>query len=84
MECGGCGGLGAGVKGERAHALIYNKSMHLQKQRGIRIDPKHPFANDKLNRSGIAATLTQLLKNSKQPFTISVEAPWGVGKVNLP
>lgn len=40
-----------------------------------------PFENDKLGgRKQVAESLTQILSNVQQPFTITLEAPWGWGK----
>lgn len=42
-----------------------------------------PFKNDKLSRLPIALTLTQIIENLGQPFTVSLEAPWGYGKTTF-
>ena len=47
------------------------------------IDPKDPFANDKLDRKRFAEDLTRLVGTIKQPAVISVQASWGRGKTTF-
>ncbi len=49
----------------------------------LEIDPKNPFAEDKLDREKICETLTQLVSGISEPFVLSVDAPWGEGKTTF-
>jgi hypothetical protein len=43
----------------------------------------NPFANDVLERKPSIERLTYLLESTKQPFVLSIEAPWGWGKTTF-
>jgi MoxR-like ATPase len=51
----------------------------LKKNVEIEIPLKDPFQNDMLGRRKIAENLTLLVESTKQPFVLSVQAPWGWG-----
>jgi hypothetical protein len=51
----------------------------LKKNVEIEIPSKDPFQNDMLERKRIAENLTLLVQSTKQPFVLSVQAPWGWG-----
>ncbi|MGD8457371.1 MAG: P-loop NTPase fold protein [Anaerolineales bacterium] len=57
----------------------------LQKNTEIKdlIDSKTPFSLDRLNRKPVAENLTRVIQSTKQPFVISIEAPWGWGKTTF-
>lgn len=52
----------------------------LKKLPEIEIKPDAPFKNDALNRQESVVLLTNLVQSTRQPFVLSVEAPWGFGK----
>lgn len=39
-----------------------------------------PFLNDRAGRKKLAENLTRLVQSARQPFVISLQAPWGAGK----
>ena len=39
-----------------------------------------PFEQDALKRSTSSKILTDLIKNSRTPFTLAIDSPWGSGK----
>lgn len=41
------------------------------------------FRNDKLNRKQIIKDLTLVLENTKDPFTLAINASWGTGKTTF-
>lgn len=49
----------------------------------IEINPKSPFRNDALCRREQVDILTKLIASAKQPFVLSIEAPWGFGKTTF-
>ncbi len=51
----------------------------LKKNIEMEIPPNDPFKNDMLERRKIAENLTLLVQSTKQPFVLSVQAPWGWG-----
>ena len=53
---------------------------HLQKHETPPSDPKDPWANDMLERKGVAEYLTPVIASINQPFVISLSAPYGTGK----
>lgn len=55
----------------------------LTKHTDIDIPVDKPFTNDKLDRIKISENLTRLVQSTKQPFVISIEAPWGGGKTTF-
>lgn len=55
----------------------------LQKNAEIEIPSNNPFQNDMLERRKIAENLTLLVQSTKQPFVLSVQAPWGWGKTTF-
>jgi hypothetical protein len=46
-------------------------------------DRGDPFINDRLARKKLAENLTRLLQSTRQPFVISLQAPWGAGKTTF-
>ena len=50
-----------------------------------KIEPKaeNPFGNDLLNRKQYAEVLTQIVKNTEDGFTLSINADWGYGKTTF-
>lgn len=44
------------------------------------LDPEDPWANDKLERRGVADYLTPVIASTEQPFVISLNSPYGTGK----
>lgn len=55
----------------------------LKKNAEIEIPADNPFLNDRLGRKLIAENLTLLLQSTRQPFVVSVQAPWGWGKTTF-
>lgn len=55
----------------------------LKKNTELLIDPKNPFKEDCLHRQDIAENLTQLVRTITQPFVLSINAPWGMGKTTF-
>ncbi len=51
----------------------------LKKNIEMKIPPSDPFQNDMLGRRKIAENLTLLVQSTRQPFVLSVQAPWGWG-----
>jgi hypothetical protein len=51
----------------------------LKKNVEIEIPSKDPFQNDLLERRKIAENLTLLVQSAREPFVLSVQAPWGWG-----
>jgi hypothetical protein len=49
----------------------------------LAIDPKNPFAMDKLGRAESATLLTQLVERVDTPFVLSLSAKWGNGKTTF-
>lgn len=50
-----------------------------------KIEPKteNPFGKDLLNRKQYADVLTQIVKNTEDGFTLSINADWGYGKTTF-
>jgi hypothetical protein len=46
-------------------------------------DRGDPFINDRLARKKLAENLTRLVQSTRQPFVISLQAPWGAGKTTF-
>ena len=44
------------------------------------VDTEQPWADDVLDRTQIAARLTNLIRNQSAPLVISLHGPWGTGK----
>ncbi|MCX6894211.1 MAG: P-loop NTPase fold protein [Verrucomicrobia bacterium] len=55
----------------------------IKKLAGIEINPDTPFENDALQRQREIGVLTHLVQSTRQPFVLSVEAPWGFGKTTF-
>ena len=53
------------------------------KLRDLEIPINNPFANDKLERKGIAETLAEIIKNISIPFVIGVDSSWEQGRLHL-
>lgn len=53
------------------------------KSENIQIDLEHPFEYDLLNRKQYADVLTQIVKNTEDGFTLSINADWGYGKTTF-
>ena len=49
----------------------------------IEIPESNPYLNDKLGRKDSIDTLNSLLDNLNGPFTLAVDAPWGMGKTTF-
>ena len=49
----------------------------------IDIPPDDPFKNDKLGRSDIEPSLTQLISRSSSSFVLSIDGAWGTGKTTF-
>jgi hypothetical protein len=47
------------------------------------IDKDDPFRHDKLNREQSALVLTELFSSIKGAFSVSLNAPWGMGKTTF-
>ena len=47
------------------------------------ISPEEPWQDDVLDRAKIAEKLTNLLRNQRDPFVISIDGQWGTGKTFL-
>lgn len=45
--------------------------------------PENPFGKDLLNRKQYADVLTQIVKNTEDGFTLSINADWGYGKTTF-
>lgn len=46
-------------------------------------DPADPWADDVLQRKGVADRLTRIIEGQEAPFVISVDGDWGTGKTFL-
>lgn len=46
----------------------------------IAIPPHDPFKNDLLDRKKHILALSNLLQNVKAPYTISIDASWGMAR----
>jgi len=55
----------------------------LKKNADIEIPPHDPFQYDMLERRQIADNLTLLIQSTRQPFVVSLQAPWGWGKTTF-
>lgn len=55
----------------------------LKKNTDLQIDPKDPFKEDCLHRQEAAENLTLLIRSITQPFVLSINAPWGMGKTTF-
>ena len=44
------------------------------------VSAEEPWKDDKLNREEIASRLTNIVRNQKMPFVISIHGEWGTGK----
>jgi hypothetical protein len=55
----------------------------LKKNPELAIPAADPFSVDSLGRKAPIELLTKLLGSTKQPFVLSVEAPWGFGKTTF-
>lgn len=55
------------------------------KLKSQKIEPKteNPFEGDLLNRKQYADVLTQIVKNTEDGFTLSINADWGYGKTTF-
>ncbi|HJT20372.1 MAG TPA: P-loop NTPase fold protein [Nitrospira sp.] len=49
----------------------------------LSIDPKNPFALDRMERNKSATLLTQLLERVDTPFVLALDAKWGNGKTTF-
>ena len=47
------------------------------------VSPDHPWQDDALDRSEVAGSLTNLVKDQESPFVISLHGGWGTGKTFL-
>ena len=55
----------------------------LAKLTEIEIRPDSVFSNDALEREDSIRLLTSLVASTRQPFVLSIEAPWGFGKTTF-
>lgn len=53
------------------------------KARKVLIDPDNPYQNDSMSRSGDVENISVLLRNTKSPMVLSINAPWGFGKTTF-
>lgn len=53
------------------------------KLKELEIPTSNPFANDKLDRKGIAEPLAEMIKNISIPFVIGIDSSWGSGKTTF-
>lgn len=53
------------------------------KPKNIVPKPENPFKDDLLNRKQYADVLTQIVKNTEDGFTLSINADWGYGKTTF-
>ena len=53
------------------------------KSKEIEISQANPFGKDLLNRKQYADVLTQIVKNTEDGFTLSINADWGYGKTTF-
>ena len=53
------------------------------KSKEIEITQENPFEGDLLNRKQYADVLTQIVKNTEDGFTLSINADWGYGKTTF-
>ena len=57
---------------------------HLQfKLPELNVSPEQPWQDDQLGREQIAERLTNLIRNQREPFIISIDGQWGTGKTFL-
>ena len=47
------------------------------------VSPEQPWQDDVLGRAKIAEKLTNLIRNQRDPFVISIDGHWGTGKTFL-
>ena len=47
------------------------------------VSPEQPWQDDTLDRAKIAEKLTNLIRNQRDPFVISIDGQWGTGKTFL-
>lgn len=72
------------LKYGRKQPLIKSKvRMYKNLQEEIEIPPDNPFKNDKLEREGVAANLSKIVKTYTGPLVLSVNGPWGYGKTTF-
>lgn len=57
--------------------------MQLRKNPPFEINSDDPFANDTLEHRPSIELLSKLIQSTDQPFTLTVEAPWGWGKTKF-
>ncbi|SMO95847.1 KAP family P-loop NTPase fold protein [Fodinibius sediminis] len=53
------------------------------KSKGIEVDKKNPFANDKLGRENNIKILSSVVDESEDSFVLAVNAPYGQGKTTF-
>ena len=53
------------------------------KLKDLEIPINSPFANDKLERKGIAETLAEIIENISIPFVFGIDSSWGSGKTTF-
>jgi len=63
--------------------VVAKNTFLCQKNGEVVVDPKDPFANDRLNRDLGVRNLVTLIEATRQPFVFSIEAPWGRGKTTF-
>ena len=57
---------------------------HLQfKLPELNVSSEQPWQDDQLGREQIAERLTNLIRNQREPFIISIDGQWGTGKTFL-
>ncbi len=47
------------------------------------VSPEQPWQDDALDRAKVAERLTNLIRNQRDPFVISIDGHWGTGKTFL-
>ncbi len=62
----------------------FNKEIEIMlinsKVKTIEVDNKEPHKHDRLNREKDCLFLVDIIKNSKAPYTLAIDAEWGNGK----
>ena len=68
---------------EEAQAAADQRELPRLKYPEADVSPEEPWQDDVLDRAKIAEKLTNLLRNQRDPFVISIDGYWGTGKTFL-
>ena len=68
---------------EEAQAAADQRELPRFKYPEADVSPEEPWQDDVLDRAKIAEKLTNLLRNQRDPFVISIDGYWGTGKTFL-